>query len=71
MDDAFLDIGTLLPQLLENLALRDFRVEGEQPVYVVLYACEALFRGGEVQKLFRASTLAPLMTVRWAWSTIM
>ena len=60
MDDAFLDIGTLFSQLLENLALCDFRIEGEQPVYVVLYACKALLRGGEVQKLFRGQHPCPV-----------
>ena len=60
MDDTFLDIGTLFSQLLENLALCDFRIEGEQPVYVVLYACEALLRGGEVQQFFRGQHPRPV-----------
>ena len=60
MDDAFLDIGTLFPQLLENLALCDFRIEGKQPVYVVLYARKALLRGGEVQQFFRGQQPRPV-----------
>ena len=60
VDDTFLYIGVLFPQFLVDVRLGYLGIEGKQLVDEVLYAVEALLRGGEVQQFVNGQYPCPV-----------
>lgn len=60
VDDTFLYIGVLLPQLLVDVRLGYLGIEGEQLIDKVFYAVETLLRGGEVQQFVNGQYPCPV-----------
>ena len=60
VDDAFLYIGTLFLEFLENFSLSDFGIEGQQLVYKCFYPVKALFRSSKVQQFFYGKDSGPM-----------
>ena len=60
VDDAFLYIGTLFLEFLENFSLSDFGIEGQQLVYKCFYPVKALFGSSKVQQFFYGKDSGPM-----------